>query len=94
MQDEERRARWVRIIVNFTSNVIMQGNMSRCEGEKLVAAARAKILEIFPGQEETYEILYSRRFERLLTEFTTPDPGVEVPLPMKATILPFPRRTH
>ena len=88
VQDEERRARRVRIIVNFTSNVIMQGSMSRVEGEALVAAARARILDLFPGQEETYEIVLSRRFARLLEEFTRPERGARA-----ATILRFPARS-
>ena len=57
--DEERR---VRHIVGFTSAMIMQGSVTRAEAVEIVAAARARILELFPGREQTYEILYHRRF--------------------------------
>ncbi len=82
VQDEERRLRQLRVIVHFTSNVIMQSRLQRSEAEALVAAARARILELFPGRDETYELLYARRFERLLDEFTTPD--------RSAVVIPFP----
>jgi hypothetical protein len=73
-QDEDRRARYVQFIARFTATIIMQGQMSRSEGEALVAAARAKILALFPGREATYELLYARRFSRILDEYTRPDP--------------------
>lgn len=72
IQEEDRRVRHVRLIVNFTAGVIMQGELTRAEAEALVSAARARILELFPGREDTYEVLYSRRFARLLDEFTHP----------------------
>jgi len=82
LQDEERRLRQVRLIVHFTSSVIMQSGLTRSEAEALVSAARTRILELFPGRDETYELLYARRFARLLDEFTRPDrPAVVIPFP-------------
>ena len=72
LQEEERRIRYVRFIVDFTSSVIMQGTLSRRETDAMVSAARTKILEVFPGGEHTYELVYSRRFRRLLEEFACP----------------------
>jgi hypothetical protein len=69
--DEQRRMRRVRFIVDFTTSVLLQTRMSRQEAEELVAAARDRILELFPGREETFEILYSRRFARLIETCTT-----------------------
>ncbi len=90
IEDEQRRARYVRLIVDFTSSVIMQGRMVRTEAEALVRAARAKILELFPGREQTYELLYAPRFRRLLDEFT--DPDVEAP---RGIVVEFPSsRVH
>jgi hypothetical protein len=73
LRDEQRRLRRVRFIVDFTSSVLMQSGLSRREGEELVGAARERILELFPGREETYEILYARRFARLLDSCTVAD---------------------
>jgi hypothetical protein len=84
LRDEQRRLRRVRFIVDFTTSVLMQSGLSRSEGQELVAAARARILDLFPGREETYEILYARRFARLLDSCTVADPADR-----QARILPF-----
>ncbi len=86
LREEHRRVRRVQLIVAMASYVIMQERPSRAEGEAIVRAARARILELFPGREETYEILYARRFARLLDAFTRGDPQ-----PAPARILPFRR---
>ncbi len=70
LRDEQRRLRRVRFIVDFTAGVLMQSGLTRAEGEALVGAARERILELFPGREDTYEILYARRFARLLDSCT------------------------
>lgn len=88
LQDEDRRVRHVRLLVNFTSTVIAESNLSRSEGEALVAAARAKILDLFPGRDQTYELLYARRFKRLLDEYTTQDPD------RRGIVIPFPSRSR
>ena len=74
LRDEQRRIRRVQIIVDFTTSILLQSGLSRREGEELVAAARDRILDLFPGREDTYEILYSRRFARLLDSCTAPEP--------------------
>jgi hypothetical protein len=68
--DEQRRMRRLRFIVDFTAAVLQQSSMSRTEGEALVAAARERVLELFPGTEGTFEIVYARRFARLIETFT------------------------
>ena len=57
------------MLVDLTANVIMQGRLTRGEAERLVEALRRKALELFPGKEETYELIYRPRFERLVNEF-------------------------
>jgi hypothetical protein len=77
--EEDRRVRFVRMIVNLTCAAIMQGNLSRSEAEALVEGTRGRILQLFPGREETYELLYARRFRRLIDEHTHPTPLAPVP---------------
>jgi hypothetical protein len=74
IEDELRRARRVRQIVDFTCAMIAQGQLPRRDAEQLVQAARERILDLFPGSEQTYEIVCAPRFRRMLEEFT-PDPG-------------------
>ena len=62
----------------------MQAQLTRRDAEQLVAAVRERILGLFPGAEETYELLYARRFKRLIDEFAKPTPvprGVVIPFP-------------
>lgn len=73
IREEARRVRRVQAIVQVATSLLAQGRPSRSEGEALVALARRHILELFPGREDTYDILYGRRFRRLLDEYTRPD---------------------
>jgi hypothetical protein len=74
LRDEQRRLRRVRFIVDFTTSVLQQSRLTRQEGEALVRGARDRILELFPGREETYEIIYARRFARLIDSCTVGSP--------------------
>jgi hypothetical protein len=91
VREEARRVRSVQLIVHFTSNVIMQGGVTRAEGEALVTAARTRILALFPGRDETYELLYSRRFARLLDEYCH-DAG-DAHGGSRGVVIPFPSRS-
>lgn len=73
LADEARRILRVRTIVDVTSGLIMQTGLRRGEAEALVELARQKVLELFPGREETFAIVYARRFQRLVDEFAGPD---------------------
>jgi hypothetical protein len=68
--EEARQARQLRMVVDLTSAVLMQGRLSRREAEDLIAATRRRALELFPDKEETYEVILAPRFARLLDEFT------------------------
>jgi hypothetical protein len=70
--DETRRARILRMVVDLTSNVIVQGGLTRAEAEDIVAAARRRALELFPGKEDTWELVLAPRFARLMDEFIGP----------------------
>ena len=84
LADEAIRARKVRQLVDFATSVIMQSGMSVRDAEQLVAGVRERILTLFPGSEETYEVIYARRFRRLIDEFARPNP------PGRGVVLPFP----
>jgi hypothetical protein len=84
LADEAKRARKVRQLVDVTTSLIMQSRMPRKEAEALVEAVRGKILELFPDAEETYEVIYSRRFRRIIDEYAGPD------APPRSVVIPFP----
>jgi hypothetical protein len=62
----------------------MQSQMTQRDAEQLVAAVRERILALFPGADDTYELLYARRFQRLIDEFARPNSAG------RAVVLPFP----
>ena len=78
LAEEDRRLRRLRMVVDLTSNVLMQGRLARPEEEDLVAAARGRILELFPDKEATYDLILAPRFARLLDEFVGPVPDRRV----------------
>jgi hypothetical protein len=90
LAEEDRRARQLRLIVDVTSSVIMQGGIDGKEAEALVAATRRRALELFPGKEDTFDLILAPRFARLIREFAANQPagGRSVG---PANVLPFRR---
>ena len=84
LEEEAHRVRLLRMVVDLTSSVLMQGRLAREEAEALVAAARQRALELFPDKEDTYELILAPRFARLVREFAA--------APAPARVLPFSRR--
>ena len=88
LDDEAARVRKVRHLVDLATSLIMQAGMTRREAEQLVADVRERILTLFPDGAETYELVYSRRFRRLIDEFARPTSSprrVVIPfLPMRS----------
>ncbi len=80
--EEDRRARQLRVIVDLASSVIVQGGTSLAEAHALVAATRRRVLELFPGKEDTFDLILAPRFARLIREFV---------LPASSKVLPFRR---
>ena len=84
LAEEGRRGRQLRMIVDLTSSVIMQAVIDHAEAEALVAETRRRALELFPGKEDTFDLILAPRFARLIREFLGPAPPPNV--------LPFRRR--
>ena len=86
LDDEAARVRKVRHLVDLATSLIMQSQMTRQEAEEVVAAVRDRILKLFPDCEETYELVYARRFCRLIDEFARSSP------PARHVVIPFPTK--
>ena len=69
IREENRRMRILRILVDLTTAVLMQGQVSRQEALDLVQSTKNRILQLFPDKEATYNLIYKPRFERLLRQF-------------------------
>ena len=66
--EEDKKMRRLRFIVDLTAQVLAQERMSIDEALDLLNATRRTVLRLFPGKEDTYDIIYGRRFERILRE--------------------------
>jgi hypothetical protein len=75
LAEERARLRQLRAVVDLTASVLGQAHLERAEALALVAAARRRILELFPDKEATYEIVLAPRFARLVDEFSCPAPA-------------------
>ena len=89
MAAEARRARQLRMVVDLTSAVLVQGRLTRDEAEDLVAATRRRTLELFPGKEATFELILAPRFARLMAEFVGPTGPAPDPSRAGGRVLPF-----
>ena len=68
IDEESRRVRRRRIVVNLSLSLIAQGNLPYSEAQELAAAARRLAEVLFPGKGEVYDLLYRPKFRRLISE--------------------------
>ena len=58
--------------------------MSAADAETLVHWLRERVLTLFPDGENTFEIVYSQRFRRLIREYSRDGrQGVVIPFPCR-----------
>ena len=65
--DEEKRIRRLRRLVDFTLAYIAQVDMPLEKAHTVFEAARARALELFPDKEETFDLIITPRFRRIIT---------------------------
>lgn len=68
IDEESRRVRRLRIVVNLSLSLIAQGNLPYEEAQELAAAARRLAEALFPGKGDVYDLLYRPQFRRLINE--------------------------
>ncbi len=68
LEEEDRRVRQLRIVVNMAISVIGQTDISLAQAQEMVAATRSMALRLFPGKELAFDLIYLPRFHRLLAE--------------------------
>lgn len=68
IDEESRRVRRLRIVVNLSLSLIAQGDLSYEEAQEVAAAARRLAETLFPGKGEVYDLLYRPKFRRLINE--------------------------
>ena len=68
VREENRRIRYLRFLVDFSVLSIQQDDLSLEEAQKLVEDVKKAACHLFPGKEETFELIYRPRFNRVIEE--------------------------
>ncbi len=66
--EENCQVRRLQRVVDLVMNVIGQTDMPVEEAAELVAATRQYALRVFPDKEQTYDLIYQPRFQRLMVK--------------------------
>ena len=68
IKEENKRIKYLRRIVDFSMAFIAQSPMSLDEAHRVVQAVRQQAMRLFPGKEQTFDLVYTPRFRRLIAE--------------------------
>ncbi len=68
VREENRRIRYLRFLVDFSILSIQQDDLSLEEARKLVEDVKKAACNLFPGKEETFELIYRPRFNRVIED--------------------------
>lgn len=68
LKEEDRKIRHLRRMVDFTSVLIIQSDMSLEEAQRHVSALRDFSVRLFPGKEHVFDMVYGPRLKRILIE--------------------------
>jgi len=68
IKEENRKIRFLRFLVDLSVLSIQQNELSSEEAEKVVEDAKQAACNLFPGKEETFELIYRPRFQRVIQE--------------------------
>ncbi len=69
IQEEEKKIRRLRFLVDLTTNVLYQdSSLTLEEARVMVRNTEKAILAMFPDKQQTFDIVLLPRFERILHE--------------------------
>ena len=68
VKDENRRIRYLRFLVDLSMASIQQSDLSAKQALNMVEDVKRAACGLFPGKEETFELIYRPRFQRVLWE--------------------------
>ncbi len=66
--EEEKKLRRLRFVVDFALQYVSTQNITHDEALRVVEGVRKHALKLFPGKEETFDLIYVPRFRRVLNE--------------------------
>ena len=66
IEEEERRVKTLRFLVDFSLAYLAQTKLPLEEAQAVVGGVKKQALLLFPEKEETFDLIYLPRFQRLL----------------------------
>lgn len=66
IDEESRLIRRLRILVRLTLEEIAAGDLTPEEASGMIAATRRVALEMFPGKENAFDLIYKPQFQRMM----------------------------
>jgi hypothetical protein len=66
IDEESRQIRRLRILVRLTIETIAGGGLTPEEAAGMIAATRRVALEMFPGKESAFDLIYRPQFQRVM----------------------------
>jgi hypothetical protein len=68
VREENRKLRYLRFLVDFSILSIQQDDLLPEQAQELVEDVKRAACGLFPGKEETFELIYRPRFLRAIHE--------------------------
>lgn len=68
IREENRRIRFLRFLIDLSVQSIQEGDLSLEEALKIVKEAKRAAMNLFPGKELAFELIYRPRFHRAIQE--------------------------
>ena len=66
IDEESRRIRRLRILVHITLETIAGGDLSPEDAAQMIAETRKIALDMFPGKERAFDLIYRPQFQRVM----------------------------
>jgi len=68
IHQENRKIRFLRFLVDLSIMTIQENDLSPDEALKIVEDVKRAACNLFPGKEETFDLIYRPRFLRVIHE--------------------------
>ncbi|MBF0509343.1 MAG: hypothetical protein HQK57_10515 [Deltaproteobacteria bacterium] len=68
VREENKKIKKLRFLVDLTLLTINTTDLTHEESMKLVTAVKRVALALFPGKEETFDLIYLPRFTRAISQ--------------------------
>jgi hypothetical protein len=69
LREEEKKMRLLRFVVDIAQATLMQqADLTMREAFEIMRNTKQAALNLFPGKEDVYDLIYAPRFRRILSE--------------------------